>query len=423
MKIAIVGSGISGLMTARLLSPTHEVTLYEANEWVGGHTHTIDVDVQGRTFNIDTGFIIFNERAYPGFISLLDALGVRSRGTEMSFSVVCDSSGLEYGSRSLTALFAQRRNVIRPRFLRLLRQTSRFNREAREFLDRPDDQSTLREFLSRGRYPHEFRDWYIVPMCGSIWSATKAGILDFPALSLFRFLSNHGLLASRPILRWRVIEGGSARYVEALLSRLKATIHTNTPVTSVIRERDHVSVVSRVGRTRFDYVVLACHSDQALGLLSAPTPAERHVLGSIPYEENETVLHTDTRMMPRRQDAWASWNYRTSQDAAMPVSVTYDMNRLQRIADAPVRFLVTLNRTHAIDPSRIIARMTYHHPQYNRASIRAQQSLPQIQGQHRTFFCGAYWGYGFHEDGVQSALSCANAVQRCVAVTGSVIHG
>jgi len=408
-RIAVVGSGISGLCTAHVLSQRHDITLFEAEARLGGHTHTIPIDHGGTRYAIDTGFIVYNDRTYPNFVALLDRLGVATQPSAMSFSVHCDETGLEYNGTSLNALFAQRRNLLRPSFWWMIREILRFNREARELLSSPDDSLTLSAFLERGRYSKTFVRHYLVPMGAAIWSTAPEQMLAFPAAWFVRFFDNHGFLSvdDRPV--WRVIQGGSSSYLPKLTQRFAAGIRMSSPVESVRRTEAGV-VISVRGRDpeAFDAVVIACHSDQALRMLADPTDAERAVLGAIPYQENTAVLHTDRRFLPRRKLAWAAWNYHLPRDdgrRARParVSLTYSMNILQSL-DAPVEFLVTLNRDADIDPKTILRRITYHHPLYTREGVAAQARHAEISGQRQTYYCGAYWRFGFHEDGVVSAL-------------------
>lgn len=405
MKIAVIGTGISGNVAARHLDRDHEVTVFEANDYVGGHTHTHDVEWAGRHYPVDTGFIVFNEKTYPNFISLLDELGVEARATTMSFSVRDERSGLEYNGHSLNTLFAQRTNLLKPAFLGMIRDILRFNREAPLALaaDAPD--MGLGEYLARGGYGRMFIDHYIVPMGAAIWSTDPARMQAFPARFFIRFFQNHGLLDIRDRPKWYVIRGGSREYVRPLIYPFRHRVRLNSPVESVRRLPTHVEIkVRHRPAERFDAVFIASHSDQALAMLSDASPLERQVLGAIRYQENEAVLHTDTSLLPRRQRAWAAWNYHMLAEPGERVPVTYNMNILQGL-DAPVQFCVTLNNSKAVDPRRVIDRMTYDHPVYTPESVAAQQRQHEINGANRTYFCGAYWRNGFHEDGVVSALN------------------
>lgn len=405
MKIAIVGTGIAGNVAAHHLHREHDITVFEAGSHIGGHTHTHDIEIGGRTYAVDTGFIVFNDWTYPHFVRLLDQLGVPSQVSSMSFSVRVEGCDLEYNGTSLNRLFAQRRNLLRPAFYRMIGEILRFNREAPALLETGDDGLTLGEYLRQQRYRREFIEHYLVPMGAAIWSTDPARLLDFPARFLVRFFHNHGMLSvnDRPV--WRVVQGGSREYVKRLTAPFRERIRLNTTVSAIRRLPGHVEVVTGDGSPqRFDAVFIATHSDQALRLLADPTPLEREVLGAIPYQANEVVLHTDTRLLPRRRLAWAAWNYHVPARPGDGVAVTYNMNILQGF-NAPVPFCVTLNRTGDIDPSRILKRLTYHHPLFTPAGVAAQQRQAELNGTRRTFYCGAYWRFGFHEDGVVSALN------------------
>lgn len=407
MKIAIVGSGVSGLVSAHLLHPRHEITVFEAEPRIGGHVSTVDVVADGVHHPIDTGFIVYNERTYPLFTRLLARLGVETQASEMSFGLSCERSGLEWASRGLGAVFAQRRNLLRPSFLRMLRDVLRFNREARVLAGTPQEKATLGDFLCGAGYSRAFVEHYIVPMGAAIWSAEPDAFLRFPAATFARFFENHGLLEANPQLPWRVVTGGSRRYVEKLVAPFRDRILTGTPVLAIRRHRRFVEVATPGGSDQFDRVVLAVHSNQALRLLADPSGLERVLLGAVGYQENDVVLHTDHRLLPRSTRAWASWNYRIPRSHQDRVLVTYDMTRLQSI-DSPSRFLVTLNGSDRIDPRHVLRRFTYHHPVFDAAAIEAQQRRGEISGLARTHYCGAWWGHGFHEDGVRSAVEmCA----------------
>lgn len=403
MKIAIVGTGIAGNVAAYKLRQDHEITVFEAGNYIGGHTNTVDVFENGRRFAVDTGFIVFNDHTYPNFIRLLDDIGQASQPSEMSFSVQAEGGSLEYSGTSLNTLFAQRRNLLRPAFYRMLRDILRFNRTALPSAEHLGDSDTLGEFLRENGYGHEFVEHYLVPMAAAIWSAEPVSILDMPVSFLVRFFANHGLLSVNDRPEWRVITGGSRQYVARLTAGHRDRIRLNSPVKVVRRVDDRVELHSATGgRELFDYVFLACHSDQALALLADPTPAEEDVLGSIRYQSNEAVLHTDASLMPRRKRAWAAWNYHIPRDEARHVAVTYNMNILQGLA-AEKQYLVTLNADQRIEPHKVIRRVQYEHPIYSRAAVAAQRRQAEINCD-RTFFCGAYWRNGFHEDGVVSAL-------------------
>ena len=404
MKIAIIGSGIAGNVAAYKLRQAHDITVFESGSYVGGHTNTVDVYEDDRSIAVDTGFIVFNDRTYPNFIRLLEEIGQASQPSEMSFSVQADDGKIEYSGSSLNGLFAQRRNIVRLPFYRMIRDILRFNKTALPSIEQVDDEDTLGTYLRRNGYSHEFIDHYLIPMAAAIWSAEPGSVLEMPVRFLVRFFANHGLLqiSDRPM--WRVIKGGSREYVGKLVAGHQDRIRLNSPVQSIRRFDDCVEVHSATGGAeRFDYVFVACHSDQALALLQDATPAEREVLGAIQYQSNEAILHTDASLMPKRRCAWAAWNYHIPRDSSGHVAVTYNMNILQGI-EADKQYLVTLNNDRHIDPGKVIRTVQYEHPVYSRESVEAQRRQAEIN-EHRTFFCGAYWRSGFHEDGVVSALN------------------
>ncbi len=420
MRIAVIGSGISGSLVARLLHSQHEVALFESASYLGGHANTVAAEVDGRTIWADTGFMVFNDRTYPNFCRMLELLNVPSQTSDMSFSVHCNRTGLEYQGSSLNGLFAQRSNLLNPSFYKLLLDIVRFNRvgtaaakaysnnSADQDNDQETDQETVAQFLQKHRLGRRFISQYLVPMAAAIWSSEPNAILDFPARFMIGFFNNHGLMqiADRPV--WRTICGGSRVYLAKLLESMIESTRLNCPVERVYRGPDSVKVVSAAGEESFDQVVFATHSDQTLKMLADPSDDEVATLSCFPYQANDAVLHTDTRLLPQRTAAWASWNYRIPQsDKDHLASVTYDLNRLQNLGlSRPL--LLTLNDTAAIDPGKIIRSFVYHHPSYQRSSIEAQRRHGEISGlKQRTHFCGAYWGYGFHEDGVNSALAVA----------------
>lgn len=410
MKIAIIGSGIAGLTCAYLLDRRHDIRVYEAGSWIGGHTHTVDVTLNGETHALDTGFIVFNDWTYPNFMRLLGQIGVRFKPTEMSFSVCDPATGLEYNGNNLNSLFAQRRNLLSPGFWGMLRDILRFNRGALRDLQhqRIAAETTLGGYLKDQGYGERFIQHYIVPMGSAIWSMSRGQMLGFPLQFFVRFFKNHGLLSVSNRPQWCVIEGGSSRYIEPLTASFQQHIRLDCPVLRVERDEQGVVIHSAAGSERFDKVVFACHSDQALRLLASPSRAEREILQALPYADNEVVLHTDTRLLPRSPLAWASWNYRLDASAENAAAVTYDMNILQGLQSATT-FCVSLNQTAAIEPSKILARYSYAHPQYSLQAVAAQARWGELQGAQHSFYCGAYWANGFHEDGVVSALRVAQA--------------
>ena len=409
LRIAIVGSGIAGLASAWLLSQRYQVTLFEADDRLGGHTHTHDIELSGRRHAVDTGFIVHNRPHYPLLSRMFDELGVATAPTTMSFSVHSAASGLEYNATSLDALFCQRRNLVSPRFLGMVRDIFRFYRLAPQLLHGDAAGPSLGEYLERHRFGAAFRDEHLVPMASALWSSPSWQVLEFPARYLVQFMHNHRMLQAGGRPPWRVVAGGSARYIQALQRNWNATVRLSTPVRAVHRHAQGVTVHTDGANEPFDHAVLACHSDQALALLADADARETDILGAIPYQDNDVVLHTDARLLPRNRKAWAAWNAHVPRDPADACTVSYCMNLLQGL-DAAEPLVVTLNRTGAIDPARILRRMHYRHPVYSAASVAAQARRAQIQGQRRTWFAGAYWGWGFHEDGMRSAVDVAQAL-------------
>lgn len=408
-KIAIIGSGISGLTAGYLLSKKHDVTLFEANDYLGGHTATIDIEHQGEQHAVDTGFIVFNDRTYPNFLKLLDQIGVEKQETEMSFSVHHKRTGLEYNGHSLASLFAQKRNLLNPKFYFFLSEIMRFNRLAKKELSKQSVfAGSLGDFLSVHGFKGFFAEHYILPMVAAIWSSSLKGSMDFPFGFFLRFFNNHGLLniVDRP--QWYVLKGGSRSYVPHL-SAAVADIRLNSPVLAIKRDEQQGKVIisseykGEQGEETFDEVILACHSDQALRMLSDATEDERKVLSQLQYQNNEVVLHTDTALLPKRKLAWASWNYRLDSDHNAPPAVTYNMNILQGLTSKHT-FCVTLNQSEAIASEKVLRSFNYAHPVFNEASLIGQSQRELICGKNHTHFCGAYWYNGFHEDGVKSAL-------------------
>ncbi len=408
-RIAVIGAGISGLVAARELhSAGHEVTVLEAGGQVGGHSNTVEVDDPDGPVAVDTGFIVFNDRNYPNFVALLDELGVATQPAPMHFSVADERGEFEWSSRPL-GLFANPAHLFDRRFHRMLTDLVRFFREARELLERDDAGESLRSFLIARGYSEYFIERLIVPQVAAVWSADPAQLWSFPAVFLAQFLDNHGALQLRGRPRWRSIVGGSRRYVERLCAPFADRIRLNAPVRRIHRRPSGVDVATDETLERFDEVVIAVHADQALAMLADPSPAEVEVLAALPYQSNETVLHVDRSLLPRRRRAWGSWNFHLVEGAVGASTVTYDMNHLQRLR-ARRRYLVTLNRSAAIDPAKVLYRTTYEHPVYTIEGVAAQRRWAEISGAGRTHYCGAYWGWGFHEDGVVSALRACERI-------------
>jgi len=416
VRLAVIGSGISGITAATLLSRRgHDVTVFEAASRIGGHTNTVRLDLADETHHVDTGFIVHNRENYPVFCDLIDSWGVATQDSEMSFSVSCARTGLEYAGTGLPGLFAQPRNAVRPEFLRLLAEIARFGRIGRRTLAAADASPvagagpSVSEFLAEHRFAPIFVDRYLIPLGSAIWSADPDGFGRFPAQALLRFLDNHGLLTLVGRPRWRTISGGSQRYLDAAIAQERFVVRHSTPVRALRRDDSGATVVLDGATERFDAVVSAVHSDQALGLLADPTSAEQQVLGSIAYQRNEAVLHTDESILPRSRRAWAAWNYHRGAEATGLPTVTYLMNRLQRL-ESRHSISVTLNRTAEIDPARIHRVIEYHHPIFDHAAFAAQQRWHEVNGVNHTWYCGAWWGYGFHEDGAASAQRVADAI-------------
>ena len=380
--------------------------MFEAAGKAGGHTDTTRIDTAHETHNLDTGFIVFNDRNYPNFERLLTRLRVDSQPSEMSFSV-SDGGAFEYSSRSLNGLFADRHHLVSAAFYRMVADVPRFQRAARELVRRADDRVSLRDWLTERRFSQEFVQRLIVPQVSAVWSADPRALWNFPALFLAQFFDNHGMLGVRGRPRWRTVAGGSARYVEALVRGFGDRLRLQTPVQTVLRHPTHIEIRARdMDPERFDRVVIATHADQALSLLGDASTLERELLSAIPYQRNEAVLHTDTNLLPRRPRAWSSWNYHLLTEPAGDATVTYHLNRLQRL-NSKQQYCVTLNLTERIDPAKVLRRIQYAHPVYTGAGVDAQRRVAEISGVGLTHFCGAYWGWGFHEDGVNSGLRVA----------------
>lgn len=410
-RIAIVGAGISGLTAAYLLQQRHDIELFEANDYAGGHTHTVSASVATRNgrqdFMVDTGFIVCNDRNYPNFLRLMQGLGVELQATEMSFSVRNPVDDLEYNGHNLDTLFAQRSNLLKPRFLRFVIDILRFNKAAKARLASGPDDLTLDDFLVELRLSSDLRDNYLLPMVAAIWSCSVQQAGKFPLRFFLRFFLNHGLLDVKNRPQWYVVKGGSQAYVAAMMKGFAGRVHLATPVRAVSRTPNGVSLTTKERTREFDHVILACHSDQSLRLIDDASARERAILAALEYQNNDVLLHHDAALMPARKKAWASWNFLTAgkDSASLPV-VTYSMNILQGIGSIhdPEPLLVSLNAAHLVDPDKILGRFTYAHPVYSSATEQAQQSRGEICGRDRIHFCGAYWYNGFHEDGVRSAL-------------------
>ena len=403
-KIAVIGTGIAGNVVSYYLNQDHDITVFEKNNYVGGHSHTHSVSSLEGNYQVDSGFIVFNYETYPQFTRLLKNLGVQVQTSKMSFGVRCERTGLEYMGSTLNSLFTQRRNLFRPSFWGMLIDIVRFNRNGAALLDKGDTEISLEDYLKKEAYGEAFKEDYLLPMASAVWSADKKMMSRFPAKYLIRFFYNHGLLKILNRPQWYVIKGGSKAYVDAITKGYRQAIRLDTAVNSISRSDTGVIVKTSVDEESFDDVFIACHSDQALSLLANPKKLEREVLGAITYQENHAVLHTDTSLLPKNRRAWAAWNYHRLEREQDQVAMTYNMNILQNFS-CETQFCVTLNNTSAVDPSKIIARMTYEHPVYTPESVAAQGRHKEINGQDRIYFCGAYWRYGFHEDGVVSAMS------------------
>lgn len=409
MRIAIIGSGISGLTAAHLLHRQHEITVFEADHRLGGHTHTVTVDAADGPHQVDTGFIVFNEPNYPGLNRLFDLLGVAWRTSEMSFSVRNDAASLEFSGSSVATLFAWKRNALRPRYWSLLREILRFNRLGNAEADSVPAHLTLEEWTRERSFAPFFLDNYLLPLGAAIWSAPRRDMLGYPVRFVLRFLNHHRMMSLRGRPLWRTVVGGSSAYLAPLARGFEDRIRLGTPVRSLAREDDGVRVRTEADEAVFDEVILACHSDQARALLERPTHLEEEILGPMAYQDNEVLLHTDTSVMPRRRNAWASWNYRVQDDTDRPAAVTYDMNRLQGLQSQET-YLVSLNHEPgSIADERVIRRLNYAHPKYTVQSEASRERHSELIRHDRLSYCGAYWGNGFHEDGLQSALRVTEA--------------
>ena len=405
MKIAIIGSGISGLTAAYLLNRKHDVTIFEANDYIGGHTHTHKVNIDGKKYSVDTGFIVYNERTYPNFIKLLDLLNVERQLSTMGFSVKSISKDYEYAGESLNSLFAKRSNIFRFGFLRMLYEMYHFGKKADSSGIGLDASVTLGDYLKKEKYSGEFINYFIIPMGAAIWSTPANKVLNMPAYFFIKFFYNHGMLETINRPNWWVIKNGSSEYIKKIIRGFENKINLSTPVKTVARKNEGIEIqlAKKEETLKFDSVIFATHSDQALEMLENPTDTEKDILSSIPYQKNEVLLHTDSSVLPRRKLSWASWNYQLDSDPALPVVLTYNMNILQSI-NCKETLCVTLNDHNSVDETKILKKITYHHPLFNEKSIEAQKRKSEISGVNNTHYCGAYWRNGFHEDGVVSAL-------------------
>ena len=407
MKIAIIGSGISGNTLAYHLNPYHQITLFESNSRIGGHSHTHEVELFSNKFHVDTGFIVFNKKTYPHFLNLLHELKVPYENSAMSFSVKDSQEDFEYNGTNLNTLFAQRKNLISPIFYKMIKEILRFNKSSTLLLN-SNEEISLGEYLDQEAYSDFFKKYYILPMGSAIWSSNYKTMMEFPAKFFIRFFDNHGMLNVNDRPQWLTITDGSVNYVQKLIASFASKIKLNEKIQSIDRKSDHVAIQFHDRAEKFDWVFFACHSDEALKLIKSPTQDEKNTLRAIPYADNEVILHYDESFMPKRKLAWAAWNYHINQNIHSPVSLTYNMNILQNLVTT-VPILVTLNPQEKINNKKIIKKLSYAHPQYSLQSIGAQSNYHLISGMNRTSFAGAYWGNGFHEDGVKSAL---DAIQQ-----------
>ena len=402
LNIAVIGSGISGLTTAHLLSRKHNITLFEKNDYIGGHTHTHSIKEEGTIYNVDSGFIVYNENTYPNFIKLLDSLDVKRQHSSMGFSVKSYNKDFEYSGNSLSAVFSKKSNLFNPYFLNMLRSIIRFNKNSVKDLETMNESTLLIDYLKSKNYSDYFINYYIIPMAASIWSTSPNFILEMPAIFFIRFFDNHGLLKITNRPQWWVIKNGSKQYVKKILDDFNGTIHLNTTINELKRESNKVYIKINNDTKIFDAVVLATHSDQSLSIIKDLSDNEKNVLGKIKYQKNTALIHTDTSILPKRKKAWSSWNYLLDKNDNK-VILTYNMNILQSLKSKKT-YCVTLNNTDMINENKIIKKITYHHPLFTKESVYAQSQKNLICGVNNTYFCGAYWGNGFHEDGVNSAL-------------------
>lgn len=405
-KIAVIGTGIAGNVAAYHLNKSHDITVYEANDYIGGHTHTHEIHLGSEKHHIDTGFIVFNKKTYPNFINLLTELGVSYKKSDMSFSVACEKTGLEYNGTTLNTLFAQRSNLLRPSFYKMIQDILRFNKDSAELLSNSDS-ILLGDYLSENNYSRQFINQYIIPMGSAIWSMSYEQMMSFPAAFFVRFFTNHGMLSVNERPQWYVINNGSSSYLDALTNSFKDRVNTNATVKEIERINNKILVRTVDSEQEYDYVFNACHSDQAYQQIKSPNQVERETIGIMKYQPNEVVLHTDSSLMPKRKLAWAAWNYHLLKTQTECSTLTYNMNILQSLK-SNYTFCVTLNNTSRIAPEKIIKQLSYDHPLFTQDSVKAQARQREVNGIDRIYYCGAYWRYGFHEDGVVSALAALN---------------
>ena len=402
LKIAIIGSGISGLTSAYVLNKKYDVSIYEKNDYLGGHTHTHKIAENSKAFNIDSGFIVYNENTYPNFIKLLDLLKVERQHSTMGFSVKTSYKDFEYSGNSIWSIFAKKSNLFNPYFLNMLTSVLRFNRTSINDLNNIDPSTSLIDYLKSKKFSNYFIKYYVVPMAAAIWSTSPKMILKMPALFFIKFFNNHGLLQIKNRPQWWVIKNGSKQYVKKIIEQFNGTIHLNTPVKKVIRNKNHVIIETKAKSEVFDAVIFATHSDQSLKLLNDISNNEKNILSKIKYQKNTALIHTDTSVLPKRKHAWSSWNYLLNKDNNT-VTLTYNMNILQSLNTSKT-YCVTINDCDLINKDKIIKKIDYEHPLFTKDTIEAQYNKNLINGVNNTYFCGAYWGNGFHEDGVNSAL-------------------
>lgn len=410
MKLAVIGSGISGNTLAYLLNQKYDVTLYEKNKRIGGHSHTHHVTLNNKRESVDTGFIVFNKKTYPLFTSLLDNLGVKYENSDMSFSVFSEENNFEYNGTSINSLFSQRKNLVNFRFLKMIFEILRFNKQAIKLQSKT---ITLSQYLKKNNYSDFFCNHYILPMGAAIWSSDIKTILNFPAHFFISFFKNHGMLSINNRPQWLTISGGSEQYVKKLTSSFKNKIRLNSKIKKINRYKNHIAIEDNRSTEKYDYIFFACHSDEVLDMLSKPTADEMNILKALPYQENKVILHTDTSIMPKKKLSWAAWNYNIDSSDSEPITLTYNMNILQNITSKK-DLLVTLNPKKSIQKENIIKNLKYSHPKFSINGISAQRMKNKISGKNRSFFAGAYWGKGFHEDGVKSAYDAVNSFEKII---------